>query len=180
MIKKLIPDRIFENFGQITPEYLIGNGIEALLLDIDNTLVTYDDEEPTEAVIKWLEAMKGAGIKISFVSNNSSPARVEKFNEKLGFFAVSRAKKPLTHGFKRALDNMGVKPHHAASLGDQIFTDVWAARNIGAHAFLVPPIKDKTTLFFKAKRLLEKPLIKKYRELEKTGKIHTEKQGEDK
>lgn len=174
MIKKLIPDRIFESFTEITPEYLIKNKIEALLLDIDNTLVTYDDAEPTDAVIKWLEGMKGAGIKISFVSNNSSPARVEKFNEKLGFFAVSRAKKPLPHGFKRALGNMGVKPHHAASLGDQIFTDVWAARNIGAHAFLVPPIKDKTTLFFKIKRLLEKPLIKKYRELERAGRIHTE------
>ncbi len=165
MIKRLMPDRIFDSFKDITPEFLKENKIEALLLDIDNTLVTYDDPEPTEDVIKWLESMTSAGIKVAFVSNNSDPSRVEKFNEKLGFFAISRAKKPLPGGFRRALENMGVEASFAASVGDQIFTDVWAAKNTGARAFLVPPIKDKTTPFFKAKRLLERPIIKKYREL---------------
>ena len=47
MFKKLMPDRIFESFKDITPEILNEYGIKALLLDIDNTLVTYDDHEPT-------------------------------------------------------------------------------------------------------------------------------------
>lgn len=166
MINKLLPDKIFESFADITVDFLKENSIEALLLDIDNTLVTYDDPLPTEKVEKWFEDMKKAGIKLAFVSNNSDPARVEKFNEKLGFFAVSRAKKPLPYGYRRALASMNIDAKKAAGVGDQIFTDVWAAKNVGAYAILVPPIKDKTTLFFKTKRLLEKPIIKKYRELE--------------
>ena len=63
------------------------------------------------------------------------------------------------------LKAMGVEPACAASIGDQIFTDVWAAKNTGAYAFLVPPIKDKTTLFFKTKRLLERPIIKRYKKI---------------
>lgn len=162
MRKRLVPDRIFESFRDVTPEFLKDIGVKALLLDIDNTLVTYDDPEPTDEVLCWLEDLEKNGISAAFVSNNSDPARVERFNKELGLFAVSRAKKPFARGFLSALDALGVERKHAASLGDQIFTDVWAARNAGIYAFLVPPIKDKTTLFFKTKRLLEKPIIAEY------------------
>lgn len=165
MIKFFMPDKIFESFKDITPEFLSEKGIRALLLDIDNTLVTYDDPDPTDEVILWLKSMEQNGIKAAFVSNNEDPARVERFNKDLGYFAVSRAGKPLPGGFKRALRAMGVEAGQAASVGDQIFTDVWAAKNTGAYAFLVPPIKDKTTLFFKTKRLLEKPIIRRYKKL---------------
>ena len=47
-------------------------------------------------------------------------------------------------------------------MGDQILTDVWAARNAGIRAILVPPIKDKRDPFTRFKRLLEKPIMKKY------------------
>jgi predicted HAD superfamily phosphohydrolase YqeG len=47
-------------------------------------------------------------------------------------------------------------------MGDQVFTDVWAAHNAGIKAILVPPIKDKTDPFTKFKRLLEKPFLGKY------------------
>lgn len=162
MLKRFMPDRIFTRFSDVTPELLHELGITALLLDIDNTLVTYDDPEPTTEVLEWLESLKNEGISAAFVSNNSDPSRVERFNEKLGLFAVSRAKKPFKRGFVSALEHMNTSPSHAASLGDQIFTDVWAAKNTGTYAFLVPPIKDKTTPFFKFKRLLERPIIRLY------------------
>lgn len=165
MLKNLMPDGIFESFRDITPEMLRGMGIKALLLDIDNTLVTYDDAEPTDEVLAWLKAMEENGIKAAFVSNNESPERVNVFNKDLGLYATSRSKKPLPAGFRRAMTALGVKPHEALSVGDQIFTDVWGAKNAGAHAFLVPPIKDRTDLFFRVKRKLEKPIIKKYRKL---------------
>ena len=47
-------------------------------------------------------------------------------------------------------------------MGDELLTDVAAARRLGAKAIIVPPIKDKKTLFFRFKRALEKPIIKKY------------------
>lgn len=166
MFKKLMPDLILESFRDLSPQFLREKNIEALLLDIDNTLVTYDDLDPTTEVENWLNSMSENGIKLAFVSNNSDPERVNRFNKKFGYFATSRSKKPLPIGFKRALKSLNVSAHSAAAIGDQIFTDVWAAKNVGAYAILVPPIKDKTTLFFKFKRMLEKPIIKKYREKE--------------
>jgi len=32
-------------------------------------------------------------------------------------------------------------------------------------SIIVPPIKDKTSLFFKSKRLIEKPFIRRYKKL---------------
>ena len=52
-------------------------------------------------------------------------------------------------------------------MGDQVFTDVWAARNAGIRVILVPPIKDKTDVFTKFKRLLERPVMRKYRKKHK-------------
>ena len=52
-----------------------------------------------------------------------------------------------------------------AGLGDQLLTDTLAAHRLGLISIIVPPIKDKTTLFFKSKRLIEKPFIKRYKNL---------------
>ena len=61
------------------------------------------------------------------------------------------------------MKSVGATAGNSAFLGDQIFTDVLSARNLGIEiALLVPPIKDKLTLFFRFKRLMEKPIIRKY------------------
>ena len=48
-------------------------------------------------------------------------------------------------------------------MGDQIFTDVWAAHNAGIPAILVPPINDRKDVLTKFKRLLEKPILRIYK-----------------
>ena len=57
---------------------------------------------------------------------------------------------------------MGIAKEDAIFMGDQVFTDVWAAHNAGIRAILVPPINDKRDLLTRFKRLLEKPILKKY------------------
>ena len=52
-------------------------------------------------------------------------------------------------------------------IGDQILTDVCAAHNAGIRAILVPPINDKKDLFTKFKRLLERPIQRKYNRIHK-------------
>mgnify|MGYP003314797845 CR=1 FL=1 len=52
-----------------------------------------------------------------------------------------------------------------AGLGDQLLTDAYAGKHIGLPALIVPPIKDKTNLFFRFKRVLERPFIRKYARL---------------
>lgn len=169
-----VPDYMFSSLTEITPEFLKSRGIKALLCDIDNTLVTYDDPTPTPTAQAWIDGMTENGIKIAFVSNNDSE-RVLLFNRDLGFMAYPNAKKPLPKTPRVALSALGVKPSEAAMLGDQIFTDVWTGRLLGIRTLLVPPIKDKTSFFFKSKRFLEKPFISLYKHYgpleKKKGKV---------
>ena len=61
------------------------------------------------------------------------------------------------------MKKMGVPPEHTAGLGDQLLTDTLAAHRLGLISIIVPPIKDKSNAFFKFKRRLERPYIRKYR-----------------
>lgn len=162
-----VPDVMFEYALDISPDFLIGRGIRAVILDIDNTLVTYGVAEPTEEVIAWIESLKKAGLGVAIASNNHAP-RVELFNEKLGVFATCESKKPSARAVKAACAHFGVQPGETAVIGDQIFTDVWCARNAGSLAILVKPIPYPENLFFKCKRVLEKPFIRAYRKKHNT------------
>jgi predicted HAD superfamily phosphohydrolase YqeG len=71
--------------------------------------------------------------------------------------------KPFACKVRRALRDLGAVPDEALFIGDQIFTDVWAAHNAGIRAVLVPPIKDKTGALTRFKRWLERPIVAKYR-----------------
>ena len=58
---------------------------------------------------------------------------------------------------------MALRPEKTAIIGDQVFTDVLAGRFAGLGlTVLVKPIKDKTSLFFRFKRFLEKPVLKAF------------------
>ncbi len=161
MFETFLPDGIFENVYELTPERLLSKGIKALILDIDNTLVTYDDPIPTERVKNWLDELHSKGIQTAFVSNNHSE-RVERFCEGLGCYFHADAKKPSRKFMLEAMEHMKTDTSNTAAVGDQLFTDVWAATRCGMRSFLVPPIKDKKTPFFRFKRLLEKPFLRLY------------------
>ncbi|MBR5767990.1 MAG: YqeG family HAD IIIA-type phosphatase [Clostridia bacterium] len=159
------PDHRFRDVYEIDPEWLRGLGVRAVLLDIDNTLVTYDDPEPTEEASAWLDKLGRAGVAVAFVSNNDRE-RVERFNARLGFVAEWKAGKPLVRKSRRALSALGVTPCETAVIGDQIFTDIRSGKKLGVRVtILVEPIKDKLTPFFRFKRLLERPIKYRYEKI---------------
>ena len=155
------PDYYFETYAGASVEFLKNAGIRALVLDIDNTLEPYENADPSEGVRAWFSALSEAGISAAFVSNNGKE-RVERFNKDLGKIAYYKAKKPFPCKIKRAIREMGVSKSETLFMGDQIFTDVCAARFAGIRAALVPPIKDKTDVLTRFKRLLERPIMKCY------------------
>ena len=156
-----VPDYRFNTFDEASAAFLSSIGVKGLIMDVDNTLEPYEHPYPGEHVIKWLGELSSAGIKCAIVSNNNKE-RINLFNKELGLVAYSKAKKPFKRNVLQALSDIGVSPRDAALIGDQVFTDVWAARNAGIKAILVPPINDKRDLFTKFKRLLEKPILRKY------------------
>lgn len=161
MSLNFIPDFRFKSFDEATPDFLLSLGIRGVILDIDNTLEPYEHPDPGEQVVLWLHSLWDAGIKTSIVSNNDS-SRVERFNSTLGMPAYPKGKKPFKKNLLRAMIDMGTDRETTILMGDQVFTDVWAAHNAGIRAILVPPIKDKTDPLTRFKRLLEKPILRKY------------------
>ena len=118
----------------ITLQLLEKLGVCGLLLDIDNTLTTHDNPVPAAGVEAWVAGMQAAGISLCLVSNNHPP-RVEPFAKRLGLDFVCEGKKPLTKGYREAVQKMGLSRKEVAAVGDQIFTDV-----LGANLFGVPCI----------------------------------------
>jgi len=157
----LLPDLVLESFRDITPELLRSRGIRYILSDIDNTLVTYDDSEPTPALMEFIRMLGECGVQLGFLSNNHRE-RVELFNRSLGFVAVADAGKPGIRGAKAALEQMGANPKETMFLGDQLLTDAACAKQLGLFAVIVPPIRDRTDLFHRLKRKLEIPYMQKY------------------
>lgn len=156
-----VPEYIFNTFDDASPDFLSSLGIKGIILDIDNTLEPYENALPGEKVIAWLKSLSLKGISAAIVSNNNRE-RVELFNSGLNLPAYYKAKKPFKKNLINAMMDMGTTRDNTILMGDQVFTDVWAAHNVGIKAILVPPIKDKRDAFTRFKRLLERGVIKKY------------------
>ena len=161
MRMSLVPDLCLGSFQELTVSFLKEHQINALILDIDNTLIPYEESVPTPAVLTWLAELKEAGIAVAFVSNNHWP-RLETFNANLGYPGYAHSCKPSRRHMKKAMADLGADPAHTANMGDQIFTDVCCAHRCGALALLVPPIKDKTDRGTRFKRRLEKGILKRF------------------
>ena len=144
-------------------------GIRALLIDIDNTLAPYEQDLPDEKIISWFKNMAEAGISCSLISNNHPP-RVELFNSLLGLPAYPDSGKPGSRSLLTAMEKMGSTVENTAGLGDQLLTDTLAVHRLDMLSIIVPPIKDKRTLFFRFKRWLEIPFMKRYYRLKKGEK----------
>ena len=157
----LVPEKIYETVYDIPLEYLVKKGIKLVMLDIDNTLVTYDDEVPTQENLEWFSALKALGINIVFLSNNNID-RVEKYCKGLDALYFADAHKPLVRFHNAAIRHFGVHPSECMAIGDQLFTDVLAAHMIGARAIKVSPIKDLTGSFTRFKRKCEIPFVNLY------------------
>lgn len=170
MFRYFTPDFIFDRIHDIDFDSLKKKNIKGLIFDIDNTLVSYRQEKPTKEVSALMDSLKSEGFEICFISNNSRQ-RVDIFNSDFNFFSYPEAGKPSVKFIKAALSDMDLNAKNAAFVGDQLFTDVMAAKRAKIMAILVNPIEPVETAFFRFKRLMEKPFIKRYyRKLKKKSK----------
>lgn len=138
----------------IDEDFLRENRVEALVLDLDNTLSMHGDPVPEEGVEDWLDKMRGLGIKMRVVSNNTN-RRVAPLAARLGLEFTANGAKPLTFGITRAMKAMGAERDVTLVVGDQIFTDIIAGNLRGVRTVLVEPFHLEKTWTFRLKRRLE-------------------------
>ena len=146
---------MLKNITLITPEWLQKHNIDALILDIDNTLTEHNSFDISPEVSDWINTMKQNNIKLSVLSNNNY-ARVKPFADKIGVQFVSEGKKPLPTGVKKALKIMDSDKSSTMIVGDQIFTDVLCGNLSKIRVVLLDPISEETQSFLKFKRKIEK------------------------
>ena len=151
----------FDRVSQISCEFLAENNISSLILDLDNTLTTHNNPNLPEDIANWLSQMRAGGIKLIILSNNSSE-RVRPFAEAVGLDFVAHGAKPLSKGLREAMARLGSSRQNSAIVGDQVFTDVLCGNLAGVRSVLLKPIEYESFLFFKLKRLIEKPIISAY------------------
>lgn len=144
---------------EIDLDLLKERGIKGLIFDLDDTLVHAIEAVAKEDVVSWLQGIREE-FKIFIVSNNDSHDRVTIAAEHLGMPFVARARKPSRRFFKHALDEMGLKPHEAAIVGDQLFTDVLGGNRVGAFTILVDPLSQERKWHRKAMRRVETQMLR--------------------
>jgi len=101
-IEDYMPDFAVEAVYDLTVESLKRQGIKAVLVDLDNTLIAWNNPDGTPEMKKWLHDLRDAGIRIIVVSNNNQK-RVKRAVEKFEIDYVYWAMKPFTWGIDRAL-----------------------------------------------------------------------------
>ena len=150
----LKPDYYVPSIQNIDFQVLIERGVRLLLLDVDNTIVPFKESLPDEDVRLWIQEGRKQGLDFTLVSN-AYPRRVEIIAKALDVSYVYMAKKPFPGGVRESLKKNGAGPEEAIMVGDQIFTDVLAARLAGVPSILVDPLTKSDFFMTKIYRILE-------------------------
>lgn len=157
----LYPKAYFKNVREITYKFLKENNINALVLDVDNTLIDYDRNLPEENIV-WGNEMKKNGIKLYILSNTNKKDKVEAVSKKMEIKYINFAKKPLKSGFKKVKKLLDEEYENIGVVGDQIFTDVLGANRCKMFSILIEPVGEKDLIFTKIKRPIEQLVKNKY------------------
>ncbi len=158
----LYPNAHFQSVKDISIDFLHKNKINALILDVDNTLIDYN-KNLEEDVKKWVDDLKNRGIKLYILSNSNKKEKVEKVAKELNLEYEYFAKKPLKSGFKKVQKKLQEDPKNIGIVGDQIFTDVIGGNRCKMFTILVEPIDEKDIWITMLKRPIENLIKEKYK-----------------
>lgn len=157
-MRLLRPAEYRRSIFEIDLDRLKQKGYKAIMLDLDNTMVRWNDPDPTPRLKEWLAKVQGMGFKACIVSNNSG-ARVREFADKVGIPFIPKAIKPRRKGFRTAMAKLGVTPEQTVVVGDQIFTDILGGNRSGAYTILVVPIDPRELIFTQMVRKVERRVL---------------------
>ncbi|HEY8486255.1 MAG TPA: YqeG family HAD IIIA-type phosphatase [Limnochordales bacterium] len=150
----LAPDVWVASLEELDPELLLRRGVQGVVLDIDNTLLAWNQASADEVTRARVARLKQAGLAVVLLSNATSRRRQAVARE-LGV-PCCPGPKPLRRAFLRAARTVGLPPHRLAVVGDQLWTDVLGARRAGMVAVLVNPISRREHWLTRLGRLLER------------------------
>lgn len=150
-----IPDYYFYRAADITPEFLKQNGIQAVGIDLDNTMVFDMTATPLPGVTQWVKSLKEAGIPAVIITN-AQTLRSNIAGKKFGLKSFALARKPKTNKIIAGAEYLGCPIERFALIGDQLFYDVAGANRAGAVSIKVDPSAPEIFFAGKFRRRREK------------------------
>ena len=159
----LCPHKYCRGVTEVAVSDLQTEGIDTVLLDLDNTLVPWQKRDMTAEVRQWLKDLKQAGMKLYLFSNTHHGSRILQLSEELGIPHVKEAWKPRKKGFLHAMKELGSEPSKTVIIGDQMFTDVLGGNRLGLYTVMVMPIARKEFAGTKISRAAERVFLSWFR-----------------
>jgi len=155
MFENFYPKNYFRSFYSIDFRKFYKKGFNALIIDLDNTLVIHGSDVLPEKVTDKLKTLRKIGFKICIFSNRDCSEGLKHMVKGINF--IYNARKPKSACFYKALSLMKAKKEKTLVIGDQILTDILGANRIGLENVLVEPVGKYEPFKIKIKRILEVP-----------------------
>lgn len=161
-MERYVPDMYKESIYDINYDKLKEIGIKIILLDLDNTLISYKQKLAEQKLIDFLDKLKK---DFDFVIYSNGPKkRVERVKEQLGIEGFHCVNKPLKKGFDKVLAKFKYKENEVAIIGDQMLTDIAFGNSAGITTILIKPLSKKEPIWTKINRTVERKKMKKLRD----------------
>ena len=157
IFKSFIPFAHAQSIYEIDPEFFKRNGVKTLFIDLDNTLDSYKARVPQERTINMVNKIKETGVIPVIISNNR-PERVSGYANALGIEFLASARKPFSKRIKKELAKRNLTNEEVMLVGDQMMTDVQAARGAKIRVVLTEKIVKEDQWTTHINRIFDRPI----------------------
>jgi uncharacterized protein len=125
------------SIASINFDRLTDSGIQGIIIDLDNTIISEDDRYVSPNAVTWIAQAKKLGFKLFILSNGKRHYRVRYWSEYLDVPAISPARKPFPAAFRKAMADMQLAPKRVVIIGDSFHTDLFGAWIVGCPSIQV-------------------------------------------
>lgn len=160
LVAVFAPTDVYETVEDIPIKDYAMEGYQTVFLDVDNTLMTYDEKEVSLQIVRWVQTLKNLKFSVYLVSNNLNKRRIKKVANQLEVTGIYFALKPFSYALREWLRVHRINPKKCIIIGDQLFKDVVLGNWLRMASILVNPIDIKKSFFKTAQREIELNILR--------------------
>ena len=157
MKNKYVPFAVAKSIYEIEVDFFVKQGVKILLMDLDNTLDSFRAREPKQETKDLVNNLKSSGLTPIIISNNKAH-RVSGYANLLGVEFLSSARKPFSKKIKAEIAKRGLNKDEVMLVGDQMMTDVLAAKGAGIKVVLTEKLVKEDQWTTHINRIFDRPI----------------------
>lgn len=163
-MEEYLPDLYQKSIYTIDYDNLYSRGIKCLLFNIDNTIVTYKADIPSNKLKELFNSLKD-DYKIVLFSNVSRK-RVKTFKDILGCESYNYKFKPKSRDFNNIMRQYHLEEPDIAFFSDDMVRDIYAGNKAGITTILVNPISKNDGFVEHMNRKKEDAVMQRLRDMD--------------